>query len=366
MFKDFLEKLNEPKSVKWIGLSIFTIFTITLILLIPYFTKVFSGEWLLNQNLVRWRVDYISLFGWEVPVGDIAIRFYSLFFFLGTVAAFFLAVYLFKVSYLPGTLVDRLFIGIILFSIISARAFFVLSNLGFYTQNPEKILLIYEGGLSIFGGIIGGFLYTYFYVKRYRFNLWEILDILAPSLLLGQIIGRFGNFFNYEAYGAPTGVAWKMFVPEQAINGNKYVYDNQMSQYFHPTFLYEIIPNLFLFAFLMWKYPKWTYRNAGLIAGAYLIGYGLIRTFTEFFRLDALFIPANIKFAFPTWFTGIFENLFKNTIFVDPLIASLKNIEIEKILISQLVAILFVILGTIIYKKRREIVYSPEKALDLN
>lgn len=366
MFKNILEKLNHPKSVRWVGLGIFILLSLILLSLIPYFTKVFSGEWVLNQNLVRWRVDYISLFGWEIPVGDIALRFYSILFFLATIAAFFLAVYLFKVSYLPGTLIDRLFIGIVLFSIIGARIFFVLSNLSFYTQYPEKILLVYEGGLSIFGGIVGGFLYTYYYVKTYKFNIWEILDILAPSLLLGQIIGRFGNFFNYEAYGAPTGVAWKMFVPEQAINGNKYVYENQMNQFFHPTFLYEIIPNLFLFAFLMWKYPKWTQRNTGLVASMYLIGYGLIRTFTEFFRLDALYIPVNIKFAFPDFFINSLQNLFKNTIFIDPLVTTLKNVEINKILISQIFAIFFVILGIFLYKKRKEIVYSSEKLTDLN
>ena len=366
MFTKSVSSLPSSQNVRWVGAAIGGFFVLVLILLIPYFSKVFSGEWLLNQTLVRIRLDYISLFGFEVPVGDIAIRYYSLLFFAGIVAGFSLAVYLFRISYLPSTLVDRLFIGIILFGLIGARTLFVLSNLTYYSASPEKILLIYEGGLSIFGGLMGGFLYVWYYAKRYRFNIFEILDILAPSILLGQIIGRFGNFFNYEAYGGPTAVAWKMFVPDQAVNANKYEYVNQLSQYFHPTFLYEIIPNILLLTFLLWTYGARTRRHAGLVAALYLIGYGSIRFFTEFFRLDALRIPLGWSLQAPQWLVDVIHTLLGKDGLGAITVAFLSPLRIENLLISQIIALLVIILGIWLYRRRIATIYSREKLSDLN
>jgi phosphatidylglycerol:prolipoprotein diacylglycerol transferase len=306
-------------------------------------SQVFAGEWKLHQQIDIAKQVAIDLrqlglsslannspLSPVIPIGTISLRYYAIFMFLGLVSGYFLSLYLARFNYIAGTVIDRLVVGLIIFGLLGARLFFVAFHWDIYQDNwPQIFLGTTSGGLAIFGAILFGLFYIWLYCVRFKFNFYEFLDVLAPGLLLGQVIGRWGNFFNYEAYGPPTSVFWRMFVPETAN------YYNFTANYFHPTFLYEIIPNLLLLIFILANYLKLTHKRSGLVFATYAIGYGLIRFFTEFYRLDAL------KLHLPEWlhvsvpYVGTFEAL----------------------LASQLAAAGLFISGVVIWMRRRHVIY---------
>lgn len=182
---------------------------------------------------------------------------------------------------------DMLFY-LLIFSFIGARAWYVLFDGGYYFQNPGDIIKVWNGGLAIHGGIIGGASYLIYYARKRNINPLLLTDIAAPSLLIGQAIGRWGNFMNSEAHGGPTTQEFlqnTLHLPDFIVNGM-----NIEGVYYHPTFLYESIWNLIGFIIMMTIIrPK--YRNKyGLITGCYLIWYGFIRIFIEMMRTDALML----------------------------------------------------------------------------
>lgn len=168
-------------------------------------------------------------------------------------------------------------------SIIGARLYYVLFTWENYLLEPLEVLAIWHGGLAIHGGIIGGLLAGLLYVRRYKLSPWLTADIIAPSLILGQAIGRWGNFINQEAHGGQ--------VTEQFISHFPAFIKNQMfieGQYYHPTFLYESIWNLMVFAILTWRWPR--KKTDGEIAFLYLILYSTGRFFIEALRTDSLML----------------------------------------------------------------------------
>lgn len=156
-------------------------------------------------------------------------------------------------------------------AIVGARFIFVITNLGMYQGNILAMLNFRSGGLSIHGGILGGVLAGLIYVKVTGINFWRLGDLTAPGLILGQAIGRWGNFFNQEAYGVETTVPWAMY-----INGALR----------HPTFLYEFIWNLIVFSFLLWMSKR--EKVDGGIFLRYIIWYSAGRYWIEGVRADAL------------------------------------------------------------------------------
>ena len=158
-------------------------------------------------------------------------------------------------------------------SIIGARLYYVAMRWDFYGQNPSFILQTWMGGLAVHGGIIGALLAILIYcrLRKHSFLAWT--DILAPSLAIGQAIGRWGNYFNQEAYGYETSLPWAMM-----IDGAKR----------HPTFLYESLWNLLVFALLILLSRR--RHRAGTIFAAYLIAYSVGRFFIEMLRTDSLMI----------------------------------------------------------------------------
>jgi len=305
------------------------------------FSLIFSGQWKLNQEIELFNISEINLFGLELSIGVITIRFYAICILLGLLAGYSLAIYLAGRHKLAGTVIDRLFIGLVVFGLIGARLFFVLFNLDQFSDNPLNIVLENaRGGLAVFGMITTGLVYLWLYCRKFKFNLYEILDILAPAVLLGQVIGRFGNFFNYESYGGPTSVYWKMYVPPTAN-----IYQDFNQKYFHPTFLYEIILNFFLLVFILLNYEKFTQKRAGLIFATYAFGYGIIRAFTELFRLDSLKIifskPLNINL-------GPYSFVF------------------EAILVSQVMALGLAIVGIYVYFTRKNIIFNKKTTAEIS
>jgi phosphatidylglycerol:prolipoprotein diacylglycerol transferase len=174
---------------------------------------------------------------------------------------------------------DRLSFWTVIVSFLSARLYFVLSNLDYFQSHTIEAVMFWHGGLSIFGAILGGLLFIFLYTRKKIYSTWSVLDLAAISLPLGQAIGRFGNFFNYEAYGWPTGVPWKMYVPE--------VYRLQSAEFYHPAFLYEAIGSLILFFVLLKLRGK---VRVGDLALIYLMSYSIIRLLVESIRLDSLYL----------------------------------------------------------------------------
>lgn len=161
-------------------------------------------------------------------------------------------------------------------SFISARLYYVIFNIKNF-QTFSSIFNIKNGGLAIYGGIIGGAITAYIFCKKRKISLLDLLDYIVPFLALGQSIGRWGNFINVEAYGSQTTLPWKMGIQ---INGNM--------QYVHPTFLYESILTFIIFIILM-KISK-NRKYSGQITYLYIIMYTFIRFFIEGLRIDSLML----------------------------------------------------------------------------
>ncbi|MGI6575659.1 MAG: prolipoprotein diacylglyceryl transferase [bacterium] len=157
-------------------------------------------------------------------------------------------------------------------AIIGARFYYVVLRWEYYGAHPIESFKIWEGGLAIHGAVITGLMVGYAMARYYRLSFLQLTDIVAPSLILGQAIGRWGNFFNQEAYGYPTDLPWAMYIA---------------GEYRHPTFLYEFIWNLGIFGLLMWL-RRSTKIRTGDIFLTYIAGYSIGRFFIEGFRTDSL------------------------------------------------------------------------------
>ena len=169
--------------------------------------------------------------------------------------------------------------------LVGARLYYVAFNLEYYSRLPAKIFAVWEGGLAIHGGVIGGILVGGGYAWWRRLPLRRYLDIAAPSLALGQAIGRWGNFFNEEAFGTPTNLSWKLY-----ISPSHRPIEYAQSEFFHPTFLYESLWDAFVFALLVCVFRDRVARAPGALFLAYLGLYSLGRFFTEALRTDALML----------------------------------------------------------------------------
>ena len=162
-------------------------------------------------------------------------------------------------------------------SIICARLYFVIFKLDYYMQNPSEIFSISNGGLAIYGGVIGAIITIIVFCRIKKINILDMLDYIAPYLPLGQAIGRWGNFFNSEAHGIETNSLFRMGIIE---NGN-YIQ-------VHPTFLYESICTFLIFMFLFLRRNKRKY--SGELTYWYFFLYGIVRTIIESLRTDSLML----------------------------------------------------------------------------
>lgn len=176
-----------------------------------------------------------------------------------------------------GKLINCVLVGIIT-GIIGARLYFCFFQWDYYSKNPIGILYINNGGLAIYGGIIGALLGGLIVAKLQRMKIMPVLDIAMVGFFIGQGIGRWGNFFNQEAYGTPTDLPWGMMS------------EGTHNIAVHPCFLYESIWCLLGFAVLHF-YGKYRQKYAGQIFYMYLVWYGFERMFVEGLRTDSLYLP---------------------------------------------------------------------------
>ena len=169
-------------------------------------------------------------------------------------------------------------LGIVPFAIICARAYYCAFAWEQFADNPIKVLYIWEGGIAIYGGVIGALIGIVVLCLLKKIKLGAVLDLVALGFLIGQCIGRWGNFFNREAFGAETDTFLKMGLFDAVLN---------TTTYYHPTFLYESLWNLVGFIALHFLSKKRQYD--GQIALGYVAWYGLGRTFIEGLRMDSLY-----------------------------------------------------------------------------
>ena len=224
----------------------------------------------------------LSVFGFDI-------YWYGLFLALGILCALLISDFVSKKFYKQNFVIDFAPIMLI-FGIIFARLYYCILNYSYYFNYPQKILLLREGGISIHGAILGGLLalFAVYGIKKWRdknFNLsvLSVCDIFALGLPLGQAIGRWGNFFNSEAYGLPTNLPWKLYIAPEYRTGQFLNND-----YFHPTFLYEAILNFIIFSVLLLVFHKYRDKSSGIITALYLMLYSIARFFIEFLRADSV------------------------------------------------------------------------------
>lgn len=223
-------------------------------------------------------------------IGPITIHWYGFIVAMALLVAVSVATKLAKNHKLKLDDVLDLSLWLIISGVLGARIYDVLIvDWSYFSQHWNEILYIWQGGLAIHGGILGGLIALIIWCKINKQSIWLWLDIGAVVLPLAQAIGRFGNYFNSELFGGPTNLPWGIFIdiknrPEQFIGYS----------YFHPAFLYEAILNLALFILLLIFYKK-NRLQSGQIASLYLIGYGLIRFLMEFIRIDETGLMAGIR-----------------------------------------------------------------------
>jgi len=233
-------------------------------------------------------------------IGPINIRWYGFLISLALFFGLFLSKKLAKSRGINPEYINKLLPSLVFSSIVGARIYYVIFEYRLFSGNNfftsiyflnlkiklPSFLAIWEGGIAIHGALIGGFISLLIFCKSNKLHFKTILDLIIPSLILGQSIGRWGNFFNNEAFGLPTNSPWKLFIP---IQNRPIEFTNY--EFFHPTFLYESLWNLIIFFILIYIFNKQTKINLvkpGLITCIYLITYSFGRFWIEGLRTDPL------------------------------------------------------------------------------
>ncbi|HHO5895391.1 TPA: prolipoprotein diacylglyceryl transferase [Staphylococcus aureus] len=224
-------------------------------------------------------------------LGPLSVRWYGIIIAVGILLGYFVAQRaLVKAGLHKDTLVDIIFYSA-LFGFIAARIYFVIFQWPYYAENPSEIIKIWHGGIAIHGGLIGGFIAGVIVCKVKNLNPFQIGDIVAPSIILAQGIGRWGNFMNHEAHGGSVSRAFleQLHLPNFIIE-NMYI----NGQYYHPTFLYESIWDVAGFIILV-NIRK--HLKLGETLFLYLTWYSIGRFFIEGLRTDSLMLTSNIRVA---------------------------------------------------------------------
>ncbi|MGC1310065.1 MAG: prolipoprotein diacylglyceryl transferase [Phormidesmis sp.] len=255
------------------------------------------------NGLFGWPAEWASgrAWGWAVlsrfqspgpeifSIGPLTVRWYGLLIASAVLIGVSLSQFLAKKRGIDPEKIGDMVIWLVLAAIVCARAYYVAFEWRSYASRPADIFAIWQGGIAIHGAVLGGTLATIVFARLNKLSFWQLSDLLAPSLILGQAIGRWGNFFNSEAFGAPTDMPWKLFIPL----ANRPAGYREF-EYFHPTFLYESLWNLGVFALLMglffWGLKRPSRLRAGTLFLVYMIAYGAGRVWIEGLRTDSLML----------------------------------------------------------------------------
>jgi phosphatidylglycerol---prolipoprotein diacylglyceryl transferase len=221
--------------------------------------------------------------------GPLVIRWYGFLIASAVILGVFLAQHLASRRKVDPELISDLAVWLVVAAIPSARLYYVAFQWQEYAQRPDQIVAIWNGGIAIHGAILGGLLAALIFARVKKISFWQLTDLVAPSLILGQAIGRWGNFFNSEAFGDPTDLPWKLYIPPERRPPG---FEN--SAYFHPTFLYESLWNLGVFVLLITLFFRGLKGKPRLKVGTlffvYLIAYSCGRFWIESLRTDSLML----------------------------------------------------------------------------
>ncbi|MCR5743783.1 MAG: prolipoprotein diacylglyceryl transferase [Lachnospiraceae bacterium] len=254
-------------------------------------TDVFD-IWFVNLGIkIDNLVSYFSVFGFKI-------MFYGIIVGLGIVGGIWIAAHLADKEGLGNDIIYDLALFEVPLCILGARIYYVIFQWDFYKANPAEIINLRGGGLAIYGAVIMAFIVLAVFVKVRKVSPWRIADCAINGLILGQAIGRWGNFFNCEAFGGYTNGPFAMRINRALVNTSMITeqLENDMATYLpeyaadyiqvHPTFLYESVWNLCVFTFMLIyrKHKKFD----GEMLSVYFIGYGIGRFFIEGLRTDQL------------------------------------------------------------------------------
>jgi phosphatidylglycerol---prolipoprotein diacylglyceryl transferase len=229
-----------------------------------------------------------------IEVGPFTVYWYGVIIGLGILIGFLLVTKESRKTGLDQDVFPDLLIWAIPTSILFARIYYVSFEWEYYKENPLNIIAVWEGGIAIHGALIGAVLTTIIYCYKKGISFWKVADIAAPSLILAQSIGRWGNFINQEAHGTQVSREFleSMFLPDFIVD-QMFIEGN----YYHPTFLYESMWNLLGFVVLITIRRKFTKLKQGDVFLTYLIWYSTGRFFVEGMRTDSLMLTDSIRVA---------------------------------------------------------------------
>ena len=244
-----------------------------------------------------------------IQLGPFSLRWYGLLIAISVLVGLNLSVELARKKGLKKSLINDLLPILVLASVIGARVYYVAFEWRNYTGRNfwrsikflslnipiPSAIEIWGGGIAIHGALIMGTFSVIFFCRWRKESFWDVMDVLVPSVALGQAIGRWGNFFNNEAFGLPTNLPWKLFIPYEF---RPEIFSSQ--NYFHPTFLYESLWNIIVFGILIFLFKKSKINQfriqPGTLSCVYLISYSLGRVWIEALRIDPLCLAGSPPF----------------------------------------------------------------------
>lgn len=227
-----------------------------------------------------------------LEIGPFTIYWYGIIIGIGIILGWLIATRETKKLGLQKDLFSDLLLWAIPIAIISARLYYVLFKWDYYSKNPGEIIAIWHGGIAIHGALIGAILTAIVFAKKKGVSFWQLADIAAPSIILGQAIGRWGNFMNQEAHGTEVTRSFleNLYLPDVIIN-QMYI----EGAYYHPTFLYESLWSFAGFIILI-TIRKFQPKRGNLFL-YYVIWYSIGRFFVEGLRTDSLMLTESLRIA---------------------------------------------------------------------
>lgn len=223
-----------------------------------------------------------NLFGIE----GLDVAWYGIIIASGIVLGVVVAVFQARAKGYTSEIIFDMMIAALPLSIIGARIYYVAFEWEYFSQHPEQIIAVWNGGIAIIGAIIGAVFGAWLVARINKFPFGRLLDFGAPGLILGQAIGRWGNFINQEAFGTAVTDPSMQFFPFAVYVEDVYAGTEHFSGWYHATFFYESMWNLGIFVLLLWFAKRNKYD--GNVFALYLVGYGAGRLWIEGMRVQTL------------------------------------------------------------------------------
>ncbi|MFC5530753.1 prolipoprotein diacylglyceryl transferase [Cohnella yongneupensis] len=288
-------------------------------------------------------------------LGPITVHWYGIILGLAALSGLLIAIREGKrFGIIPDFFLDLMLFGVPS-AIIGARLYYVLFKWDYYSKNPGEIVQIWNGGIAIYGALIGALVCGFFYIRSKGYSFWRIVDICVPSLLIGQMIGRWGNYVNQEAYG---GEVEESFL-RHTLHLPAFIVDqmNVQGVYHHPTFLYESLWSLVGLG-VLFVLRRQKFLRAGELFFIYFIWYSIGRFFIEPLRTDSL------AFNGPDWLASLMNGLWTPMKAIFDTGEGYLNPAEGNVRISQLLALLIVIIGIAMIVLRRQMGWAKERYTD--